>query len=225
MVEEQKLFRVSRIREHTLSHSIEELYVQKLWELSENIDGIIISDFVYGVITQRVLDEIKKISKQKKILLFGDLQCSSQVGNITKFAGFNLICPTEREVRIALSNQYDGIEWIANKLLEKTKSQNLIIKLGSKGFIAYGRENSVDDFIKREHFPALMTNPLYVAGAGDSLLSALSVSICSGSDLMEASAIGTCMAALAVQTIGNIPITKEELEEFIKKLDEQTVWN
>ena len=39
----------------------------------------------------------------------GDLQCSSQIGNVTKFNDFFLIVPTEREARIALSNQDDSI--------------------------------------------------------------------------------------------------------------------
>lgn len=218
MVQNQKLFRVSRMKEHTLPQNIEDELIQKLWELSDNIDGILVCDFVYGVITPRIVEELQKISKQKNLLLFGDLQCSSQVGNIAKFENFNLLCPTEREARIALSNQQDGIEWIANTLIDKTKTKNLLIKLGSEGFIAYGNESS-DNFVNREHFPALISNPVDVAGAGDSLLSALSVSMCSGGSLMESSAIGACMAALAVQTIGNIPVTREKLENFIRRLE------
>ena len=93
--------------------------------MSDNLDGILISDFVYGVITENILKEIQSLAKQKNILLFGDLQCSSQVGNVAKFKNFDVICPTEREARIALGNQHHGVEQIANMLLEETQSKNL----------------------------------------------------------------------------------------------------
>ena len=57
-----------------------------------------------------------------------------------------------------------------------------------------------------------------VSGAGDSLLAALSVGLCSNASLMESSAIGAGMAALAVQQIGNIPISNQQLKDYLKKL-------
>ncbi|MCW7463000.1 PfkB family carbohydrate kinase [Leptospira limi] len=218
MVENQKLFRVSRLKEHSLSKNIEDQFIERLRKIVKNYDGILVCDFVYGVITPRILSEIQQLAKENEILLFGDLQCSSQVGNVAKFEEFDLICPTEREARIALSNHEDGVEWIANTLLEKTRSKNLLVKLGAEGFISYSNE-SPGDFKKKEHFPALVSNPVDVAGAGDSLLAAMAASMCSGASLMEASAIGACMAALAVQTVGNIPVSHQKLENYIKKLE------
>ncbi|EQA36758.1 putative bifunctional protein RfaE, domain I [Leptospira inadai serovar Lyme str. 10] len=218
MVENQKLFRVSRLKEHSLSKNIEDQFLEKLRLIAPDFDGILICDFVYGVVTPRILSEIQSIAREKGIFLFGDLQCSSQVGNVAKFEDFHLICPTEREARIALSDHEAGLEWIANTLLERTRSKNLLVKLGAEGFIAYSND-SPGHFRKKEHFPALISNPVDVAGAGDSLFAAMAVSICSGANLMEASAIGACVAALAVQTIGNIPVSRQKLENFIKNLE------
>ncbi len=218
MVENQKLFRVSRLKEHSLSKSIEDKVIEKINQLASDVDGILISDFVYGVITERILYEIQKLAKKKNIRLFGDLQCSSQVGNVAKFKNFDILCPTEREARIALSNQQDGVEQIANTLMAITQSKNLVIKLGAEGFISYNKDLT-DNFIRREHFPALVTNPIDVAGAGDSLLAAIAASMCCGGNLMESSALGACMAALAVQTVGNNPVSHQKLESFIKSLE------
>jgi len=149
-------------------------------------------------------------------LVFGDLQCSSQVGNVSKFKNFDLICPTERESRIALATQDEGIEWVANTLMEKTNSRNLVMKLGREGFIAY--ESETDGFVKRQHFPALSINTVDVSGAGDSLLAALSVGLCSGATLMQSSAIGAGMASLAVQQIGNIPVSNQQLKNYISQI-------
>ena len=198
MVENQKLFRVSRLREHRLSRDVEDLVIDKIEQLASSIDAIIVSDFVYGVITPRILEKLELVSKQQAISLYGDLQCSSQVGDISKFKDFKLLCPTEREARIALSNQDDGVEYVANLLMSETRCSNLVLKLGADGFISYSRDTN-NNFVYRQHFPALTINPVDVAGAGDSLLASIAVGLSQGLTLMEASAIGCCVSALAVQ--------------------------
>ena len=211
MVENQKLFRVSRIKDHKISEKIENEVINKLNDLASDIDGIMVSDFVYGVITPNILTEILRLAKKFDLKLFGDLQCSSQVGKVTKFNKFDLITPTEKEARIALDDNESGIEWIANKLIKDTNSKNMLMKLGPDGFIAYNNEKSME----RQNFPALTANPIDVTGAGDSLFAAMSVSLYSGASLIESSAIGVCMASLAVQEVGNIPITKGRLDNYI----------
>ena len=210
MVENQKLFRVSRIKDHKISAEIEQKIIDKLTVLAPNIDGILVSDFIYGVITQNILDFIIKLSKQFNIKLYGDLQCSSQAGKVSKFSDFDLITPTEKESRIALDDNESGVEWVATTLLKNTNSKNMLMKLGSDGFIAYSK-----NLIDRQDFPALSVNPVDVTGAGDSLFAVMSVSLSSGANLIEASVIGTCMASLAVKDIGNTPITNDRLNQYI----------
>jgi len=210
MVENQKLFRVSRIKDHKISAEIEQKIIDKLTVLAPNIDGILVSDFIYGVITQNILDVIIELSKQFNIKLYGDLQCSSQAGKVSKFSDFDLITPTEKESRIALDDNESGVEWVATTLLKNTNSKNMLLKLGSDGFIAYSK-----NLIDRQNFPALSVNPVDVTGAGDSLFAVMSVSLSSGANLIEASVIGTCMASLAVKEIGNTPITNDRLNQYI----------
>ena len=210
MVENQKLFRVSRIKDHKISAEIEQKIIDKLTVLAPNIDGILVSDFIYGVITQNILDVIIELSKQFNIKLYGDLQCSSQAGKVSKFRDFDLITPTEKESRIALDDNESGVEWVATTLLKNTNSKNMLMKLGSDGFIAYSK-----NLIDRQDFPALSVNPVDVTGAGDSLFAVMSVSLSSGANLIEASVIGTCMASLAVKDIGNTPITNDRLNQYI----------
>lgn len=213
MVENQKLFRVSRLKDQSLPEKVESQVIKKLRELAPHMDGVLVSDFVYGVITNRILDVLQELSKSQGLKLFGDLQCSTQVGNVSKFQNFNLITPTEKEARVALGNKDDGIEQIANSVMQKTNSNNLIVKMGAEGFIAYGIKEG--ELINRQHFPALCPNPVDVTGAGDSLFACLAIGLCSGISLMVSSALGACMASLAVQNVGNLPISNEQLNQFL----------
>jgi rfaE bifunctional protein kinase chain/domain len=213
----QKILRVSRLKDNSIPKEIELKIIQKLDRLIRQVDGIIISDFVYGVITPRILKHVTKIAKEHDVLLFGDLQCSSQIGNVTKFQHFDLICPTEKEARIALADQESGLEKLARNLIEQTQTSNLMITLGEKGFVSFPAHGN-ESLIPSQHFPALVSNPVDVAGAGDALLAAVALMQSSGASLIESSVLGACMAAIAVNRMGNVSISQQELHEFLDNI-------
>tara|TARA_B100000674_G_C37981726_1_gene982849 strand:+ start:21580 stop:23064 length:1485 start_codon:yes stop_codon:yes gene_type:complete len=216
LVENQKLFRVSRLEEHNLDAGIEDQVIAQLKRLAPGSQGIVISDFVYGVVTPRILGVVQELAKEHNLLLFGDLQCSSQVGSVTRFEHFSLLCPNEREARLALQDKDCGLEQLSQRLLQITQSQRMVMKLGPEGFIAYDRDTSGK--ISSQPFPALSVNPLDVAGAGDSLLALFATGLASGQAMMPTAAMACCMAALAVETMGNTPISAEALRKNLQEL-------
>ena len=216
VVENQKLFRVSRLEEHNLDSSVEEEIVSKLEKLAPNASGIVVSDFVYGVVTPKILKVVQDLADKYNIMLFGDLQCSSQVGSVTRFKGFSLLCPNEREARLALQDKDSGLEQISQRLLQITKSERLVMKLGPEGFIAYDRAHSGQ--LRSQAFPALSVNPLDVAGAGDSLLALFATGLASGQSMMPTAALACCMSYLAVETMGNTPISANALRNSLQEL-------
>ena len=218
MVGHQKLLRVTRLQDHYINEKIENEIIRFIEAVSDNINGIVVSDFVYGVITPKVLESISKIAEKKNIKLFGDVQSSSQIGNVAKFEKFDLITPTERESRIAMDDKYNGLELLGANLIKKTNSRNLVITLADKGFIAF-QYNQKEDFIKSQHFPALCVNPVDVLGAGDALLAGFSLSMCAGADLMEAAALAAGVASIEVSKIGNTPVTCEEIKRWLGGLE------
>ena len=89
VVESQKLFRVSRLEEQYINTEVENLVISELEKSTKDAHGIVVSDFVYGVITPRILECIYEISEERDLLLFGDLQCSSQVGSVLRYKNFH----------------------------------------------------------------------------------------------------------------------------------------
>ena len=216
IVGSQKLFRVSRLEDHSIDEKIEDQLIKELEHKIPNANGIIISDFVYGVITKRILKRIYSLAQEYNIMLFGDVQCSSQIGLITKFKNFNLLCPNEKEARLALQDKESGLELLSKKLLSITSSERLIMKLGAGGFIAYDRLASGD--LYSQFFPALSVNPVDVSGAGDSLLAVMATGLSNQQSMMSTAALGCCMASLAVEKMGNAPISSHELKHSLKQV-------
>ncbi|WP_115071211.1 PfkB family carbohydrate kinase [Synechococcus sp. UW179B] len=216
LVENQKLFRVSRLEEHNLDAAVEDQVIAQLQKLAHHADGIVVSDFVYGVVTPRILEVVHQLAKEHSLLLFGDLQCSTQVGSVTRFENFSLLCPNEREARLALQDKDSGLERLSQRLLQITGSERLVMKLGPEGFIAYDRQS--DSTLSNQAFPALSVNPLDVAGAGDSLLALFATGLASGQAMMPTAALACCMAALAVETMGNTPISANALRSSLQEV-------
>ena len=66
----QKLFRVSKLVDFDIGRDLEDLIIANVVENLGDADGLIVSDFVYGVVTERVLAEIKRQAKTEKLVSF-----------------------------------------------------------------------------------------------------------------------------------------------------------
>ena len=117
---------------------------------------------------------------------------------------FTLLCPNEKEARIAMNNKDIGLDELCRKLMDKTNCQNLIMKLGANGFVVYSK--SLNNSLQIQAFPALSVNPVDVSGAGDTLLSIMATGMCNESSIMKIAALACCGASIAVDTMGNNPI-------------------
>ena len=118
-------------------------------------------------------------------------------------------------VELDVAVPYQSEKKIPVRKQEKTKCNQLVMKLGSDGFIAYDRKSNNE--IYSQAFPALSVNPLDVAGAGDSLLAIFATALASGHKMMSTAALACCMTATAVETMGNTPISAKKLA---RRLDE-----
>ena len=215
MVENQKLFRVSKLDDQPIDKELENKLLNHILELIPKVKGIVFSDFNYGVVSENIIKKVTEIAHEKNIMLFADSQSSSQMCSITKFKKQTLLCPNEKEARVSLQNNISGLESLVNDIFKISNPEKLIMKLGGQGLIAYKKNKS--GRLQNQYFPALSSNPTDVVGAGDALLAFMALSLSSGIDFMEASAISCFMCMLAVESIGNKSISHEQLLLRIKQ--------
>lgn len=140
------------------------------------------------------------------IQIAADSQSSSQIGNLGKFKGAHNIFATEREARLQLRNEQDGLAVIAGNLRKELGARNIFLKLGADGVILEGIED-----INTERLPALNKNPVDISGAGDSMLAASGLSLSVGGSLLESALVGSTAAAIQVSRRGNTPVSLQEV--------------
>jgi len=206
----QTLLKVSHLRQDPISVDIQKKIIETFRSIAANIDLLIFSDFSYGVLTESVISEITQLAREKGIFISADSQSSSQIGNLAKFEGIDLITPTEREARIELRDQTSGLVVVAEKLRNSIRSKNIILKMGADGVLISGVDSS-NSVVPTDEIRALNKNAIDTSGAGDSMLAATSLALANGTDIYVASLLGSILAGIQVSRIGNTPITRDHV--------------
>jgi sugar/nucleoside kinase (ribokinase family) len=127
-----------------------------------------------------------------------------------------MLAATEREARLAMSDFKSGIQNVANNLIVKSQSETLLLKLGAEGVIALTIQGGQH---MTASLPAMNSNPVDVAGAGDAMLSAASLSMALGASLWESAYLGSIAAAIQVSRTGNIPLGIDNLIAEMKRIE------
>tara|TARA_B100001250_G_C19817322_1_gene799382 strand:+ start:3280 stop:4725 length:1446 start_codon:yes stop_codon:yes gene_type:complete len=215
--EGKSLLKVSHLTQDSVDEKIQNYLLNSFEEILPKVDLVVFSDFNYGCLPQTLVDLIIEKSKKANKLLVSDSQSSSQIGDISRFQGMDIVFATEREARISLQNHEDGLVILADKLKETSNSKNIFLKLGSEGVLLHIlSENEPSSYIT-DRLNSLNKSPKDTAGAGDSMLITSSLARCSGASFWEAACLGSIASSIQVGRVGNVPLTKEEFKKFLEK--------
>ena len=210
------LFRVSRIQHSSIDIDKQSMIFENFLEISDSVDALILSDFNYGCLPQSLVKKLIGICNDKGIFIAADSQSSSQIGDITRFQGANLITPTEREARLALKNKEDGLVVLSNLLLENTRADYVFLKMGEEGLLVnLSQQELTNEKILTDKLIALNDEPVDVAGAGDSMIVTATMALAANLTVWEAALLGSIAAGIQVGRVGNIPIEKKEIMEHL----------
>lgn len=202
------LLRVNHLRQHAVSREISDRIIASVESRLKDAEVLLFSDFNYGCLPQPVVDRICELSREHKVLLSADSQASSQLSDVSRFRGMNLITPTEREARLAAHEFEGGLAHLSEMLCKKADAKNVVVTLGSEGMLIWGEKQGL---YQADRLPAFATSPKDPAGAGDSLFISMSMALASGVDIWESAYIGALAAACQVSRVGNAPLTRKDL--------------
>jgi rfaE bifunctional protein kinase chain/domain len=205
------LLRVSYLHQTAISLELQGHIFQKVESVINSIDLLVFSDFNYGCLPQKLVDNISNLAKENGVMLVADSQSSSQVGDISRYKEMDLITPTEREARVSARNNEDGLVILAEQMRKQAMAKNVLLKIGEEGVLVHTTDgNDVNGWLT-DRLPALNPLPKDVAGAGDSLLISSALALATGGNIWEAAAIGSLAAAIQVGRVGNTPLQSKEL--------------
>ena len=178
-------------------------------------DVIIFSDFRHGIFNKETIKLIKN-AVSSNLITVADSQVSNRWGNILDFNGVDIIFPNEKEARFALGDQDTGIRPLAAKLYLKSKAKYLVLKMGEKGSLIYRKKSEIPrSWFILDSFAEDIVDTL---GAGDAMLAVTSLAFKCSNNILISGILGSIAAALVCEKEGNIPITVDEIEQKVKKI-------
>lgn len=211
------LLRVSHLHQGAISIELQNQFYEIVKARLSDCRLLIFSDFNYGCLPQPLVDRIIEYAKKNKIMLVADSQSSSQVGDIGRFIGMDLITPTEREARISTRNYADGLVILAEKMRLCSSAKNIILKMGEEGALIHTTPPIGGAQWHTDQIEALNASPKDPAGAGDSMLTVASLALVCGASIWLSTYLASIAAAIQVGRVGNVPITADELLDEVRK--------
>ena len=174
-------------------------------------DAVIVGDYGKGVVTQGLLDELRKFCHARGVWLSLDPKPIHQLN----LSGLSLITPNRKET-FELANlpdntrapdplQDEGLMRAADKLLTDLQPALLLITLGDHGMLLCQRKQ------RPFHIPTVAQEVFDVSGAGDTVIASFTLAIASGTSPLEAAIISNHAAGVVVGKMGTATVTPNEL--------------
>ena len=101
LAEQTKLFKVDHGTIDPIDSQCEQDVAEKIMAASRDAAAVVFADFGFGLITESLLDRIMPALRSAVPIITADV--SGRQGSLLRFKSVDLLCPTEREVREALS--------------------------------------------------------------------------------------------------------------------------
>ncbi len=202
----QQIVRVDRKSDNLPTIGLQNQLADYINTQVSQVNGVVCSDYGDGVFTKPIIN-----ASLSHPLVIVDSQ-----KDLERFNQATLFTPNLPEAELAVGyaiNDQKTLIRAGKDLLTQTKAKYILITRGEEGMSLFTRKS---DNFEIDHIPAFnRTNVFDVTGAGDTVVSALSLALCAGATPWEAAVLGNLAASIVVRVFGTATTTIEEMKEAL----------
>jgi len=180
----------------------------KIYNLFESklneIDAVILQDYNKGVLTPNLINKIIALANKHNILITVD----PKFNNFFNYKDVTVFKPNKKEAEDVLGMKIKTDEDISNvgqELLSKLNAENILLTLGEEGIAIFQKDKD------EKRMPTKARKVADVSGAGDTVISTLTISLAAGADILEASYLANYAGGLVCEEVGIVPIEMNHL--------------
>lgn len=197
----QQIVRLDEEEIIPLSEQLEEEMITSLPKLLEEVAVVAISDYGKGFLTPILLSAVLQQAKKRGIPVITDPKGL----DFSKYSGSTVIKPNISEaIAVAGSSSHLSLPVIAQKILEKSNAENVIITLAERGIFLFNGERS-------QEFPVRVREVKDVTGAGDTVLAVLALALANGLSYDLACQLCNVAAGIAIEVVGCARVTLKQI--------------
>ena len=231
IAKKHQVVRVDRERREPLSPKTEERLFSLLAGTLKNLDGLVLSDYDKGLLGEEFADRVLHAAHKLKIPVF----VKPKTSRLFAYRG----------VRVIVCNAKEAAQYVSRALAEEKPLEEagraLLAHFGCAAVVITRGEHGMSIFEEDSprHFqiPALRFDVTYArigkpgiergsegrqvfdhTGAGDTVLSTLSLALAGGASLREAAVLANTAAGVVVGKLGTATVTPQELAAALEEV-------
>jgi rfaE bifunctional protein kinase chain/domain len=226
----QQLVRIDQERRAPLAPQSEEKLFRLLLAALKNLDAVVLSDYDKGLLTDSLAERVLNACHQRKIPVF----VKPKTSRLYAYRGARAIICNSKEAAFYVSRPLPdekSVEEAGRALLPHFGCAAVVITRGEKGMSIFE-----EDSPRHLHIPATSFEVTYarlgqpgiergasgrqvfdVTGAGDTVLSVLSLAVAAGAAVPDAAFLANIAAGVVVGKLGTATVSPAELQAALSE--------
>lgn len=208
IADKQHVVRIDRESKQNLNSDLSDKMYSHLESIIGNIDGIILQDYNKGVLSEQFIQKIITLSHTKNIIVTVD----PKFNNFFEYKNVTVFKPNRKEAEDVLGIKIktdQDISYAGKLLIEKLQSNYILLTLGAEGIAIFEKDKP------EKRMPTKARKVADVSGAGDTVISTLTMALAAGANILEASYLANYAAGIVCEEVGIVPIESDKLFDTI----------
>jgi len=200
----QQMLRIDRESKTEISDPEQSALLEFIQSQLPDIAAVLLSDYLKGVLTPQLLEQLTKVCRQAGIPVIVD----PKGADFSRYRGATLLTPNRREAEVATGVVIDGDSSLlkaGKKLLHEQQLEALLLTRSEEGMSLFAADGSV------EHLPTEAKEVFDVSGAGDTVVAVIGACLAAGCGLIDAARVANLAAGLVVAKLGTSTVSATEI--------------
>ena len=209
IAQHQQVVRYDREVARPIADAVLSQILSNLEECIDDLDAILISDYAKGMVCEALMERVRTLAQKKGKVVAVD----PKVKNFPLFRGVTVITPNHYEAAEATGRWIQSEEdlmAVGQTLLQRLQVKAVLVTRGEKGMTLFQNDGEVT------HIPTMAKEVYDVTGAGDTVISVLTLAMAVGATPKEAAILSNYAAGIVVQEVGTATVKSSELEDAVK---------
>lgn len=204
----QQVVRFDReIRKDINPEAIEKL-LQYIKNNRDELDAILVADYGKGVISGELMKGLRDFVLDSGIILAVD----PKTDNFEYYQGMDIITPNHHEAGAFCHfeiNDKKSLIKAGSYMLKELNCRSILITQGKDGMSLFEKNGDIS------HVPSVGRKVFDVTGAGDTVISTMTLGLAAGMDMKSAAIISNFAAGIVVGEVGTSTVKAEVLKRAI----------
>lgn len=208
IADSQHIVRIDKENKEVLNKNIQNKIFEYVSSIIKKLDGIILQDYNKGVLSSSLIKQLIKLANKNDVIITVD----PKFNNFFEYKNVTVFKPNRKEAEDVLGVKIKtdkDISFAGNELLKKLNAKNVLLTLGEGGIAVFEKNKP------EMRMPTKARKVADVSGAGDTVISTLTIALAAGADIYEASYLANYAGGLVCEEVGIVPIEIDKLFDTI----------